>query len=252
MTAIEDRVEADLAVGLGAELIAELETLIGRHPGYERLWGQLMTALYRAGRQADALSTYQRARAALVEVSGVEPSPALQAMQRHVPDQDPGLLPAPAPVTAAPPDPADAARPAQLPPPIAAFSGRTGELAVLDALPEAARQGMPIAVIAGVAGVGKTALAVHWAARVRDRFVDGQLYVNLRGHARPRRCDRWRPSPVSCRRSAYAPIRSRPTWIARPRSTAPRSPIGGCSWCSTTRAPPSRYGRCCPEALAAS
>ena len=183
MTAIEDRVEADLAVGLGAELIAELETLIGRHPGYERLWGQLMTALYRAGRQADALSTYQRARAALVEVSGVEPSPALQAMQRHVPDQDPGLLPAPAPVTAAPPDPADAARPAQLPPPIAAFSGRTGELAVLDALPEAARQGMPIAVIAGVAGVGKTALAVHWAARVRDRFVDGQLYVNLRGHA---------------------------------------------------------------------
>ena len=183
MTAIEDRVEADLAVGLGAELIAELETLIGRHPGYERLWGQLMTALYRAGRQADALSTYQRARAALVEVSGVEPSPALQAMQRHVPDQDPGLLPAPAPVTAAPPDPADAARPAQLPPPIAAFSGRTGELAVLDALPEAARQGMPIAVIAGVAGVGKTALAVHWAYRVRDRFVDGQLYVNLRGHA---------------------------------------------------------------------
>ena len=88
VTAIEDRVEADLAVGLGAELIAELETLIGRHPGYERLWGQLMTALYRAGRQADALSTYQRARAALVEVSGVEPSPALQAMQRQVLDQE--------------------------------------------------------------------------------------------------------------------------------------------------------------------
>ena len=81
LTAMEDRVEADLAVGLGAELIAELETLIGRHPGHERLWGQLMTALYRAGRQADALSTYQRARAALVEVSGLEPSPALQAVQ---------------------------------------------------------------------------------------------------------------------------------------------------------------------------
>jgi DNA-binding SARP family transcriptional activator/tetratricopeptide (TPR) repeat protein len=183
LTAMEDRVEADLAVGLGAELIAELETLIGRHPGHERLWGQLMTALYRAGRQADALSTYQRARAALVEVSGVEPSPALQAMQRQVLDQDPCLLPAPAPVTAAPPDPADGARPAQLTPPIAAFSGRAGQLAVLDSLPDAAAHGMPIAVIAGVAGVGKTALAVHWASRVRDRFADGQLYVNLRGHA---------------------------------------------------------------------
>jgi hypothetical protein len=97
---------------------------------------------------------------------------------------------------------------------------------VLDSLPEAAGQGMPIAVIAGVAGVGKTALAVHWAARVRDRFADGQLYVNLRGHA---------PS---------APM--------QPVEALAGLPTGGCSWCSTTRAPPSRCGRCCPEALAAS
>jgi DNA-binding SARP family transcriptional activator/Tfp pilus assembly protein PilF len=185
VTATEDRIDADLAVGLGAELVAELETLIRRHQGHERLWGQLMTALYRAGRQTEALSTYQRARAALVEVSGVEPSPALQEMHRQVLDQDPRLLPRPAPVTVTtPPDPADGARPAQLPPPVAAFSGRAAELTALDTLlSEPAEQGVPIAVVAGVAGVGKTALAVHWASRARDAFPDGQLYVNLRGHA---------------------------------------------------------------------
>jgi DNA-binding SARP family transcriptional activator/tetratricopeptide (TPR) repeat protein len=184
VAATEDRVEADLAVGLDGDLVAELETLVNRHPGHERLWGQLMTALYRAGRQSDALQAYRRARAALVEASGVEPSPALTALHRQVLAQDPQLLPSSLPAGAA--APVDVDRPAQLPPAVAAFSGRDGELATLDSLLLGDRPtgaAVPLAVIAGTGGVGKTALALRWAYRARDRFPDGQLYVNLRGHA---------------------------------------------------------------------
>jgi DNA-binding SARP family transcriptional activator len=90
--AVEDRIEADLAAGMGGQLIAELEGLVGRHPGHERLWGQLMTALYRSGRQVDALQAYQRARGVLIEESGLEPSPGLTETHRQVLAQDPRLL----------------------------------------------------------------------------------------------------------------------------------------------------------------
>jgi DNA-binding SARP family transcriptional activator len=91
--ALEDRIDANLATGEGRELIAELEALTSAHPGYERPWGQLMLALYRAGRQADALRTFQRARLLLREESGVEPSPVLTGIQRRILDQDKELLP---------------------------------------------------------------------------------------------------------------------------------------------------------------
>ncbi len=95
LAALEDRIEAELATGLGTELVAELETLVERHPGHERLWGLLMTALYRAGRQVDALQAFRRARAALAETSGVLPSPALTELHRQVLAQDDHhLLPA--------------------------------------------------------------------------------------------------------------------------------------------------------------
>src|SRR4029453_1286627 len=75
--AVADRVEVGLAAGMGGELVAELDGLTRQHPGNERLWGQLMRALYRAGRQSDALATFRRAREVLSEESGVDPSPQL-------------------------------------------------------------------------------------------------------------------------------------------------------------------------------
>jgi DNA-binding SARP family transcriptional activator len=91
-TTIEDRIDTELAAGQGRELIAELETLTATYPGHERLWGQLMMALYRAGRQAEALATFRRARLVLVAESGVEPSPVLTAIHQQILAQDSGLL----------------------------------------------------------------------------------------------------------------------------------------------------------------
>ncbi|HEX6359938.1 AfsR/SARP family transcriptional regulator [Actinophytocola sp.] len=179
LTAVQDRIEADLATGMGEVLIAELEGLITRHPGHERLWGQLMTALYQAGRQADALRAFQRAREVLSEESGLEPSPRLIEIQRQVLAQDSRLLPTRTAKAGGVP----AARPAQLPPAVRAFAGRRSELTGLDAvLPgQAGPAGVVISAVSGTAGVGKTALVVYWAHRVAAQFPDGQLYVNLRG-----------------------------------------------------------------------
>jgi WD40 repeat protein/DNA-binding SARP family transcriptional activator len=90
-----DRVEADLALGQGAELVGELEILVRANPLQERLRGQLMLALYRAGRQADALEAYRQAREHLREELGLEPSRALQELERAILLQDPSLEPAP-------------------------------------------------------------------------------------------------------------------------------------------------------------
>ncbi|WP_051174326.1 AfsR/SARP family transcriptional regulator [Amycolatopsis orientalis] len=169
---LADRIEAGLAVGDGERMVAELNALTGRHPGHERLWGLLMTALYQAGRQADALTAYRRARTALVRNSGVEPTPALSAVHRRILGHDPSLL-APSSVRGAPPAP-----PAQLPPAVPGFTGRAAELSLLDSVLTAAKG---IAVVSGTAGAGKTALAVHWAHGVAAAFPDGQLYVDLRG-----------------------------------------------------------------------
>ncbi|HEY1275275.1 MAG TPA: BTAD domain-containing putative transcriptional regulator [Thermoleophilaceae bacterium] len=91
LAAIEERIEADLALGRGGELVAELERLVAADPLRERLWGQLMLSLYRAGRQADALDAYQRARRTLVAELGIEPGPALRELERRILEQDPAL-----------------------------------------------------------------------------------------------------------------------------------------------------------------
>ena len=93
MVALEDRIEAQLLLGRGADLTGELEGLVGEHPLRERLRGQHMLALYRSGRQADALSAYQNARHALVEELGIDPSPALVELERQILQQDPALMP---------------------------------------------------------------------------------------------------------------------------------------------------------------
>lgn len=178
LAALADRVEADLAGGMSEELVAELEDLTGRWPGHERLWGHLLRALYRAGRQTDALAAFRRARAALVEEAGVEPSPELTRIHQQILAHDPGLRTDSAPRAVRP------AVPRQLPAPPQGFVGRSRELAELTSLVDtSSRPGSTVVIsaIGGSGGMGKTWFALHWAHRNIDRFPDGQLYVNLRG-----------------------------------------------------------------------
>ncbi|MEU4427065.1 BTAD domain-containing putative transcriptional regulator [Actinoplanes sp. NPDC024001] len=168
---VEQRIDLDLRLGRDG-LVGELRGRVAEHPLRERLWAQLMLALHRAGRQADALAAYAELRTVLVEQLGVEPGPAVQELHRTILAGE---------VTPAPPERAMPA-PAQLPAAVSAFTGRADLLQRLDEL--AGDTGaMAVAAVTGTAGVGKTALAVHWAHRARDRFPDGQLYVDLRGFA---------------------------------------------------------------------
>jgi DNA-binding SARP family transcriptional activator len=176
--------QARLAAGEHAQLVPELEQLVAGCPLDERVHGQLMLALYRSGRQADALAVYRRMRHTLREELGIDPSPVLRELEAAILRQDPALEAPARGVAAAPAVPV----PAQLPPAVAAFTGRGAELASLDAVaPWAAQpaavapQAVVLSAVSGTAGVGKTALAVHWAHRVAAQFPDGQLYVNLRG-----------------------------------------------------------------------
>ena len=91
LSALEDRIDADLATGRDGDLIGELELLVGSHPLQERLRGQLMLALYRAGRQADALAVYRQTRELLQEELGLEPGPSLRELERSILEQDPSL-----------------------------------------------------------------------------------------------------------------------------------------------------------------
>jgi DNA-binding SARP family transcriptional activator/Tfp pilus assembly protein PilF len=192
ISVVEERIELELAIGDGTDPVAELRDLIAEHPLRERLRGLLMLALYQAGRQGDALAAYAEARRRLDDELGVEPSAPLQRLHQQILAADPQLAVAPA-AEVAPEAGAGAASaagprrplPAQLPHRIPDFTGRDGELGRLDALLAAGTRGtgtsVVITAITGTAGVGKTALAVHWAHQVSERFPDGQLHVNLRG-----------------------------------------------------------------------
>jgi DNA-binding SARP family transcriptional activator/Tfp pilus assembly protein PilF len=182
---LEWRIEADLHEGRPEQLIPELRELTARHPLREHFHGQLMLALYRCGRQAEALAAYQCARGALVAELGVEPGPTLRDLQQRILSADPALA-----VAAEPTRPVEAgltgAIPRELPLAVPVFTGRSAELQSLARLlgrPDGQRPGaVVISAIGGTAGVGKTALAVRWAHQVANRFPDGQLYVNLRGY----------------------------------------------------------------------
>ncbi|WP_421110476.1 AfsR/SARP family transcriptional regulator [Streptomyces sp. NEAU-S77] len=207
--------DASLRLGHHRELLPELRAQAAAHPLDERAVRQLMTALYRGERQAEALELYEATRHRLADDLGVDPGPELRGVHQRILSEDPSLaVPeecgaaavAEAPGSEAavapggPETPADSALPrvpAGLPHVVGGFRGRAEEIARLDALlpPEAtgASDGadaeaaedpagaVAIAAVCGTAGVGKTALAVHWGHRVRHRFPDGQLYVDLRG-----------------------------------------------------------------------
>ena len=186
---------ARLAIGEHAQLLPELEELAAEYPLDEQVRAQLMLALYRCGRQADALATFQRLRRELDDKLGLEPSQPLREMEIAILRQDPSLDlaalapaqgPAPAGGLAGAAAPARPARltPAQLPSFVAGFAGRSTELLALETIREEGATDpvtVTISAVSGTAGVGKTALAVYWAHQVAKHYPDGQLFVNLHG-----------------------------------------------------------------------
>jgi DNA-binding SARP family transcriptional activator/tetratricopeptide (TPR) repeat protein len=190
MAALEARIEADLVLGCQAELLGELSALVARYPLRERFQGQLMLALYRSGRQSEALETYRAVRQTMVEELGLEPGSELQRLHRAILTNEPALA-----LPEGPPRSPDRSRgavevPRQLPPDLDDFIGRDEPLGRLRGLLERKRSvratSVVVVVISGTAGIGKTALAVHAAHLARGRFPDGQLYASLRGvQARP-------------------------------------------------------------------
>ena len=269
LAVLDEYVARCFSLGRHDELLGELAVLIGQHPLHERLTGQFMLALYRSGRQAEALTAFRQLRSRLVDELGVEPGTEVRALHDAILRNDPGLtqtptgtaagarpggrvdgeaaaIPpgaAPAPGQSGPADTAGAGTagaagmaqavattqaegmaqeagtkpamgtaqavgaahaaagtgaasgegslrrpPAQLPGDVPDFTGRAADLHWLDSalLDSGTGRGTVVAAITGTAGVGKTALAVHWAHQAAEQFPDGQLYLNLRGFAQAR------------------------------------------------------------------
>jgi predicted ATPase/DNA-binding SARP family transcriptional activator/uncharacterized protein HemY len=198
LAAVEDLVEADLACGRHAAVTSELDGLVATHPLRERLCGQRMLALYRCGRQAEALAAYTELRARLAEELGIDPNPALHRLQEAILRQEPGLdwaapqepvpqepvsqglvSPEPVPQQPVPPDGA-AQRGAvragsRLPAETTSFIGRESELATIDDLLGLSR----LLTLTGPSGSGKTRLALRAGAQVAERYPDGVWLIEL-------------------------------------------------------------------------
>ncbi|MFI1169805.1 AfsR/SARP family transcriptional regulator [Streptomyces sp. NPDC020801] len=196
------RIEADLQLGRHQELVSELKSLVLSRPLHENVHASLMIALYRSGRRHEALELYQILRRNMIDDLGLEPGQELRALHQALLLEDPVGLPfepqqtitvrtekeedvAPRPAPAG--IPAPLAAPAQLPADLADF---TGHMPVIEQIPHVfglgdaggrRRTAIPVAVVTGMPGAGKTALAVHMAHRLRPHFDSGQLYVDLRG-----------------------------------------------------------------------
>ncbi|MEU4172824.1 BTAD domain-containing putative transcriptional regulator [Streptomyces sp. NPDC026665] len=173
------------APALTERVLAVLRQAAAHHTLDEVLQAKLIQLLAATGQQAEALEIYQTVRARIADELGLEPGPELQAAQREVlertsttPVRRAGLADEESTLLVQAPE---LARPKQLPRELAAFSGRRSELDRTYSLLPAPTEAAQTIVISGMAGVGKTSLAVHWAHRIADRFPDGQLYIDLRG-----------------------------------------------------------------------
>ncbi len=181
LQAVECCIEARLRRGPDTAALAELEALVAAHPFRERLSGKLMWALYRTGRQADALTVYRKLRETLVDELGIEPSIDTRQLHQKILNSDTALLTGGGGRDWAISMPAPAESPRQLPSASGDLTGRDDELAVLREQLGRAEQGPAAVVIDGIGGVGKSALAIEVAHQMTDRFPGGHLYVNLHG-----------------------------------------------------------------------
>ncbi len=213
----EERIRLELELGRHADLIGELRELAAESPLAEGVVGSLMLALHRSGRHSEALELYRTTHARLREGLGMEPGPGLRTLHQRILEQDRGLAEpravavtvrasspstpspaAPSPATPSPPPVAEPLAPPPASPPIRNnlprdtrdFTGRTQELALLrEGLAGADGYALPLAVIHGMPGIGKTSLAIHAANRLADAYPDGQLYVDLHGFSGRRPVD---------------------------------------------------------------
>lgn len=177
MQAIELRIEAYLQLGRELDVLPQLRALTVNHPLHEGLHGRLMLALHRAGRRHEALEVYRKLRAALAQELGLEPGSGLQRIHRSLlagdPELDHTVNRAGVPLTVIP---------AQLPPDIREFCGRQAETARLEQiLTVPGGPGPRVAALSGMAGAGKTALAVRVAHSLRKRYPDGQFFACFQG-----------------------------------------------------------------------
>jgi DNA-binding SARP family transcriptional activator len=182
LAAEEQLIDVRLKLGQHAEVVADLTALTNRHPLRERLWAQLMLALYRCGRQAEALHTYRAVARRLADELGIDPNQQLQRLHHAILVGDPSLGPPAGPASS----PAPAWSPQfQLPLDVDDFVGRAdlvdriGDLLARD-------RGVPIVWVSGSGGVGKTALAMRVGHRLRPAYPDGQWWVRLGGVTDPR------------------------------------------------------------------
>ena len=169
MEAVEERMGAQLARGRDADLVGELRTLVAEHPLRERMRAHLMLALYRSGRQADALEAMREGRRLLVDELGIEPGPELRRLEQAILAHDPELAAAKPARTS----------PAALPAPADELIGRDAELAEIAGV--LAQPGVRLLTLVGTGGVGKTRLALEAARRVADRYKGGAVHVDLDG-----------------------------------------------------------------------
>ncbi|HEY2060319.1 MAG TPA: BTAD domain-containing putative transcriptional regulator [Amycolatopsis sp.] len=186
LAAVEDRIEADLGCGEHDRLVPELRDLLGAAPYRERTCGQLMTALARAGRIAEALEVYRSWRDRLVGELGIDPSSAIRALHEEILRDGAGMAARDYPVRQGNPVPS------QLPPGIGDFVGRDELVAELlaELAPDLAREAPPVLLLTGAGGIGKTSLAVRLAHQVADGYPDGALFAFLRGTtSEPRSAD---------------------------------------------------------------
>jgi DNA-binding SARP family transcriptional activator/tetratricopeptide (TPR) repeat protein len=174
LMAVETHMATELRLGRHVDVVGELSRLVAEHPLAESLRGQLMLALYRSGRRADALETYRRGHTVLVDELGVEPSRALSDLYRAILDDDPELAPEARTTQVA-------VRPHQLPPDIPDFTGRAEHVRRIEEALIRPGTATPVVAVTGRAGIGKTTVAMHVAHRLRESFPDGQLHVDLHG-----------------------------------------------------------------------
>jgi DNA-binding SARP family transcriptional activator/tetratricopeptide (TPR) repeat protein len=179
LRAVEDRVDTDLVLGRHAEVVGELTSLSAQHPLRERLRGLLMLALYRSGRQAEALECYRTGREMTRTELGLEPGPEIQRLHIRLLSGEPDLeLAGTADGRAVPDD---------LPADLADFTGRDSELRWLaDAARQDGGTALVVAAVTGMPGVGKTAMAVHLAHTLAPQYPDGRYYLDLHGHSSDR------------------------------------------------------------------